>query len=185
MIIFLNGPPRVGKDTVGKELVDQLDFADTYKISATLKRMTHGLYELDANRNDHDRFEDCKDEPLSIFRGLTPRQAYINVSELLIKPVHGDDALGRWLYEDHISYFGKGEDGVITDSGFRAEAIPIVEAVGANNCALVRLHRQGCSFKGDSRGYISLSDLGVLQFDVDNNGPAVETARTILTQLNR
>jgi hypothetical protein len=42
---------------------------------------------------------------------------------------------------------------VIADSGFRDEAVPLIERVGVDRCVQVRIHRHGCSFAGDTRGW--------------------------------
>jgi len=54
----------------------------------------------------------------------------------------------------------------VPDSGFREEAEAIVREAGAGDVLLVRLHRPGHGFSGDSRGYIDLDDLGVESCDV-------------------
>ena len=58
----------------------------------------------------------------------------------------------------------------LTDSGFVPEAVPIVKMFDAENCTLIRVHRKGCDFSGDSRSYI---DLGVKTIDVENPGDTI------------
>ena len=99
-IIFLNGPPRSGKDYAGNFLKDEMPHAFVAKFAAILKERVHTIYGLECELGlvrPHDFFEDYKDEPLDEFEGLTPRAAYIGFSERYIKPMHGDKQFGIWL----------------------------------------------------------------------------------------
>jgi len=81
---------------------------------------------------------------------LSIREAMIYVSEIICKP-----RLGK-------AYFGKAradsiQEGelVIDDScGFAHELPPLIERVGQENILLLRIHREGYTFDGDSRGLI-------------------------------
>ena len=66
---------------------------------------------------------------------------------------------------------------VVSDSGFDYEAEPVVRHFGAEHTFLVRLYRSGCDFKGDSRGYISLSHLGVREIEYQNQSGVDVLAR--------
>jgi hypothetical protein len=55
----------------------------------------------------------------------------------------------------------------VPDSGFRGEAVRAVREVGPENVTLIRLHKEGCTYY-DSRSYISLADLGVIEHDIEN-----------------
>lgn len=174
-VILLNGPPRAGKDTSAKILQQLLPGAWDYKLSRRLKEMTHGLYGIVVNAGGpvriapHDWYEDRKDQPLPEFHGLSPRQAYIEVSERYIKPVHGEGALGTWLAAELLR--APPTVATVSDSGFRAEAERLVAAF-PKQVSLLRLHptvggvrQDGFS---DSRGFITLADLGVPEADVDS-----------------
>jgi len=136
-----------------------------------LKDQTHAAYGLAGISFDH--YEAYKDTPLPEFYGLTPRQAYIIHSEVYTKPQHGKDAFGRfWLEEAQkhpdVPYW------LISDSGFAEEAVPVVEAHGRVFCLLFRLHREGCSFRSDSRSYISLP-VGTLDIRNDETRDVLKT----------
>ena len=171
-ILLLNGPPRCGKDTAAKILADLIPGAWDYKLSKRLKEMTHGLYGVLENYYgvwriaSHDYFESRKDEPATELRGLTPRQAYIEVSERYIKPVHGQGALGAWLAADLLH--NPPAFATISDTGFRAEALQIVAAF-PGQVGLIRLHPVVGGVRrdkfSDSRGYI---ELPVPTADVDS-----------------
>lgn len=162
-LILLNGPPRCGKDTAGAILERRIGGDGSVvwveKVSRILKERTHALYgQVDRTGAPlpHDYFEDQKDTPLPEFLGLTPRQAYIAVSEKYLKPLHGEDALGKMLADDlaktlNDPAFPKPRAVIVTDSGFRAESEPL--AAMAERTLLVHIHREGCTFEGDSRDY--------------------------------
>lgn len=170
-VIFVNGPPRAGKDTLANHLCGGFVGFRNVKLSGVLKERTHALYGLvhDGRPLPHDHFEACKDVELPSFMGLTPRAAYIGASERYWKPLHGDDVFGRLLVRDmERGLWTRGF--VVSDSGFAAEAAPIVERFGAANCLLIRVHAEGrgCTFAGDSRSFIGLR--GVATADLWNDG---------------
>lgn len=154
-LLLLNGPPRSGKDSIGAALNDRgwvcLSFA------RVLKDMTHRMYGVTCS---HDHFEHIKDQPCGAFYGKTPRQAYIAVSETLIKPLHGKTFFGERML-DVLKPFDVSKSRysiVITDCGFVDE----VRVVAAKyKSTLVRVVRPGYTFKDDSRSYLYLSDIGV------------------------
>lgn len=168
-VLFVNGPPGAGKDSVGKIAGLYLPDVQVAKFAKALKERTHALYGLywpheggDQGPLPHDSFDAVKDQPRDEFMGLTPRQAYIAVSETYMKVQHGQRIWGEILKRELLDQCGPpGQLFVITDSGFRPEAEVIVEAFGADRCALLRVSRPGHDFKNDSRGYVDLSDLGV------------------------
>lgn len=150
-LVLLNGPPRSGKNTVGQLLVSRgwvpMSFAKA------LKEMTHRAYGLGELR--HDFYDDVKDVASKDFRGVTPRQAYIAMSEKFVKPLHGSDYFGRVLAEAMRKYDeAKGDYSVVvTDTGFGDEAMKVVET--RQKSWLVRIVRPGYNFKNDSRDYIN------------------------------
>ncbi len=175
-LIFLNGPPRSGKDFAGGILSQRpgLGIANTNaKLSGILKERTHALYLLfgrDGKPLWHGVFENYKDTPMPEFHGLTPRQAYIAVSESWMKPTHGAGFLGELLVEKLRSLEKQVKGSwthIITDSGFVEEAEALVDAYGEDNCSLVRIYREGYDFSSDSRSYITLD---IPTYTVANDG---------------
>jgi len=166
-VLFVNGAPRAGKDTVGEIIKRQArGIVHVAKFAHALKVATHALYgHLYAAP---DAWEHCKDEPSRDFLGITPRQAYIGTSERYFKPMHGADVFGRLLLESLKREARDAHVIAITDSGFVEEARPIVEHYGADNCALLRVVRVGCDFNGDSRSHVELD--GVRTLEVRNAG---------------
>jgi hypothetical protein len=187
-LIFVNGPPRSGKDYAGVVLAQREDLGLTNmaKLSAILKERTHALYMLFDQGGKplrHDFFEHTKDDPLPEFYGISPREAYIAVSERWMKPTHGQGVLGEWLVaklRKHEAHMRARWTHIITDSGFTEEAAALVEAYGKDNCSLVRITREGYDFSSDSRSYI---ELDVPTFDVDNDGGPLFAAELKLISL--
>ncbi len=168
-LIVLNGPPRCGKDTLAKNYERAtLKLVRHVKFARQLKVMTHRLYGV-PNPEDYEQFDETKDEPnFEYFYGLTPRQAYIGVSETYIKPTHGLSFFGIKLVELMKTFQEQAivQCFVSSDGGLEEELLPVVEHCGAKNILVVKITREGYTFKGkgDSRHYYSeefLSKLGV------------------------
>jgi len=110
-------------------------------------------------------------DPPEVAQGPTVRQAMIEFSQGYMKSCFGENIFGKLLWrrcqeQSHwYSHF------VIDDSGFLPEAQYIINEAGADECLLIRLHRKGVDFSGDSRGYI---DLPIRTIDLHNDGPALE-----------
>jgi hypothetical protein len=175
-VVFLNGPPGCGKDTMADSFSRQFYHI---KMSAPLKV---GCYNLFFGVNDYKlspleligQMEIFKEAKVLPELDLTWRQFLIETSENLMKPLFGEDIFGR-IVRDSIKLIQQRGDFtkrgfIISDSGFEEEALPIIYEEGAENCVLIRIHRNGCDFEGDSRSYIDLEKYHVKSYDVDNNG---------------
>lgn len=162
-IFLFNGPPSSGKDYAAKWMASTYKGCKLDKFARVLKERTHALYGFPWKGMDY--YEDCKNEPHEDFYGLTPRQAYINVSETYFKPHHGDRIFGKILAQELDTY--DWDIVAISDSGFEGEAQVLVEKYGAENIILVRVHREGYDFSKDSRSYIYLN---VCNVDIQNLG---------------
>lgn len=195
-IIAINGAPRCGKDTAARIIRNfarrralapllSLGLATTPSIviqeinsmvrvcgmSYALKEITHAMYGVGA---PHGAFEHMKDEPTPAFAGMSPRQAYIFVSEKLMKPAMGDDVFGRiFVRRNRVPAKSLTDERpgliVVPDAGFAGEWGPVLEEYGEANVLLLRIRAEGrgITFKGDSRSYIDLP--GVTTIDVQNN----------------
>ncbi len=192
-VTFLNGPPRSGKDFTGELLTKNVDGMKLLagpavrvdKFARKLKEAAHALYGVMPSGRvaPHTYFESFKDTPRSEFFGKTPRAVYIAVSETYMKVMHGDRIFGEMLLCDLPGQLI--DELIITDSGFRGEAEVFIERFGAANCRLVRLHREGCTYGGDSRSYLDLADLGVKCIDVTNPGEKAGLLAELTTKLNQ
>lgn len=176
-IILLNGPPGSGKDTAANFFHDEYGAYHT-KFAKALKEATHALYGLGALPDDF--FESTKNKPNAVFFGLSPRQAYIKVSEELVKPALGQRFFGEVMRETCKRAVADGNEViVISDSGFAEEAQPLIREFGVANVRLLQIHAEarGCTFEGDSRSYISIP--GVAPANVFNNGSLEEFYQTL------
>jgi hypothetical protein len=106
---------------------------------------------------------------------LSPREAMIFASEVLLKPVMGADYFGH-RFVSTINVFASNNEIIIDDStGFPEEVEPVIKAFGADNICIVRVNREGFDEWGsDSRGWVTPE--GVTTFMVDNNGEPEECA---------
>lgn len=172
IVILLNGPPGSGKDTAGEHLTFVYENSRILKLADPLKRAATAIYH-NGNRdafNINDTLEN-KGIPQDCYFGKTCREVQIGISEAFMKPFHNDQRVFGKILKDRIK-FAHEHDGTkiffITDSGFRPEAEELIEEFGAENVFLFRLHRENHTYKTDSRGYITLKDLGVREFDIQN-----------------
>jgi hypothetical protein len=168
LYVLLNGPKRSGKSSVADILSGSREIDASVSVigmSFHLKRFVHGIYlGMRGYRLDPDHFDLTKEHPQEILDGMSWRQAYIHYSESVIKPLHGKEWFGRMLIQQ--AKIEAADIVVVPDSGFREEAEAVVKDAGAENVLLVRLHRPGHGFEGDSRGYVELDDLHVQSHDV-------------------
>jgi hypothetical protein len=161
-VILFNGPPSSGKDTACKCIADHFEGVRVDKFARILKERTHALYGFPDR--DFMYYENSKDIPSKDFLGLTPRQAYINVSEKYFKVFHNKRIFGEMLANDLYNY--DFEILTISDSGFVEEANVLIEKYGADNIFLIKIQSLEDSFEEDSRSYINLE--GVVEYTITN-----------------
>jgi len=144
-------------------------------MSQPLKDMTRALFNWDDAEAEY--MEANKDTPQNALYGWSYRAFQIALSEDFIKPKLGGDAFGRLasriIQRSPSSLF------ICSDSGFAEEAVPIVRTVGAANVLLVQLQRQGHTFRGDSRSYISLPSVRTVK--LENNGSLTDFKEQLCT----
>ena len=153
--IYLNGPPSVGKDTIGL-LFDQNHGSTLSAFKNSLIEITLAIYNI-----SHDNFiklYESKELPCPEFNGLSPREALIFVSEEVIKPKFGNAFFGSRtalsIPPKNIERYGV----TLTDCGFAPEINQVVKIHPQAIHILVRLHRNGLTYKNDSRSYIPDED---------------------------
>ena len=161
-VIILNGPAGCGKDTLARALVEMGFAKGVASFKNPMFNIAMAALGQDAYREFLDGYDDRarKEKPEGFLNGLSRRQFMIAISEQFIKPVFGDDYFGKYLA-------GNLPDGdevfVVSDGGFASEVAPIVAA--GHDVRIVRLHRDGHTFEGDSRGYLYDID-GVKDYDL-------------------
>lgn len=174
-IVFLNGPPRSGKDEAGMALLKEREEVRLYAMKRPLDGALRGFFGADDRTwSEWEREKDTilDDTPFGEF-GMTFRETKISFSEEWAKKKFGLSVFGRaavnYLMRDqgHVRYAMT----VITDSGFNHEAVPIMQTFGIKNCMLIHVHREGKTFDGDSRSHwVYAGALGELHtIDLHNN----------------
>jgi len=180
LIVILNGPPACGKDTHGNLLLANTKgvYLSTFKHDLILTTARTFKVSLDWLKNVcNDR--DTKEVPQEKLRGKSPREALIYVSEILCKPLYGEDYFGIKA-EERISDM---KDCVIvfTDGGFKEEVQVFVDR-GYNVC-IAQLHGRG-TFEGDSRDYIDIKSFSCNTIKLDlvegNPTPTVKTLEDLV-----
>ncbi len=149
-LIAANGPARSGKDTLA-ELLCPLGYQN-YKMSSPLKNAALALIPSG--------WDIERDKGREVVPGTTLRQLLISLSEDWVKPQLGEAWFGHRLAQS-LPASGLG---VISDSRFLEELEPVIDY---HRVIVMRLHRPGCSFAGDSGSYIDPP--GVPVWDLDNS----------------
>ena len=168
-IIFVNGPPGAGKDTVAAIISRHYASVRRYKMSKPLKAAVGEFFMIPLQTwHKMTETQEVKETKQPLLQYDTPREALISLSEDWAKPRYGNDIFGK-LAAQYLGQPTASPYTVISDSGFRDECLPIIKRFGGKNCLLVRMHRDGCTFVGDSRSYIELADHQVTEVDVYNN----------------
>lgn len=150
-IVVFNGPPRSGKSTAARLLAAWLKNGGTNVITDSFAApMKHFIATTLAAKYS----EMPRDIPIAALNGDSVREFLIWLSEECIKPRYGEDFFGRTLLYRCLRYADNLPDYVVVDDcGFNTE----FEAI-AEDAVLIRVVRDGCSYEGDSRGYLTVKD---------------------------
>lgn len=167
-LILFNGPRHSGKDTAALHCV-RVYGAYHFKMSRPLKAGLKAM--LDLSEGTVDYLESIKTEKTDILFGRSYVELQISLSEEWFKQLWGPFVFGKLAAQEVRRQIASGHGSqlyVCSDSGFAAEAEPLVELFGAENVLLVQINRPGKTFDGDSRSYIVLP--GVTTTSVVNDG---------------
>ena len=193
VLIAFNGPPSSGKTNFFTPAVDDLmrskgiDQPDRLAFSDVIYKAVGTLYDISQTQlKEIEKYGD-KNTPLDVFFGKSLRQTLIALSEDFLKPYHGDRKviarmLARKVSRSRVAHYHSENIVHILDTGFHDELEGYLEELKAHNfqydhIMLFRLHREGCSFKGDSRSYITENHvdeinrkvgLNIADFDLEN-----------------
>jgi len=197
-VVVFNAPARSGKDSASSHMCKITDngyhkaFKDElFKICANIlgisvERFKDGYDEtlgevynrkgkkLLFHEDPDIWYKDYTGTILQRIRGkqYSKREFLIHMSENVIKPSFGKDAFGKTFVNS------LPEEGIVfvSDSGFPEELQPVIDYVGAENVLVIRIQREGCSFEGDSRDYLTpeMFDDKVQFYQIVNNGTEKE-----------
>ena len=156
-VIILNGPAGVGKDTIAAILRETSGF-EVHSFKEPMFNIAKAM--LGGEKFDqfmmlyNDR--DTKELPCDLLGQMSPREFFIHISESFVKPIMGKEHFGYLASQgvhDAINHV------VFSDGGFPDEVKALVFSEHAMyEVWVVRLHREGCTFAGDSRNYVNLFD---------------------------
>ena len=165
-LLFFNGPPRCGKDTAAIYTMNRFSESSPHaaayypqfevkfdRFAMPCKYAFGGTVQADTV----DRFgnvypyENTKGDVVPAF-GVSYRQWQIDFSEKFMKPLYGEDIFGRLFIERNKDKICRAI--VVPDSGFASEVGPVAQHFGLDNILLLRIHRPGFDFTGDSRSYL-------------------------------
>ena len=197
--IILNAPPAAGKDTIADALCEATG-ANHAEMKVHLYTVASVLFNIDLVRfkamcKDRDRKEKqshlfllpidkynqlCRITNKNPVRGvspkslhaISPREALIYTSELVVKPAFGRDYFGK-IANDNIQVCGA----VFSDGGFDEEINPILG--GQADVFIIKFERDGCNWDGDSRGWLSKRN-GLPELITTNNGTVEDIVNRIL-----
>jgi hypothetical protein len=148
-IVFFNGPPRAGKDTIVNELLKRYHSTENIKLSNPLKTALPVFFGL--SKEQIDILENEKEVYKDYLLGKTWRDVQISLSEEWAKKVFGSKVFGD--IAKNVINNSSNQFFLISDSGFQEEAGSLVEHFGKDNCLLIRIKRDGTNFNNDSRSY--------------------------------
>lgn len=178
-IIIISAPPNSGKDVAANYIGDihnatHLRFKDQlYSYAAKFAGITFDTMYCVANDRS------LKEVPCTMFRivdeYVSPRQWLIHCSENIIKPLVGKSFFGECVAKtvrttDNFRF-------VISDGGFIEELLPLLDEFDVK---IVHLIRNGCSFAGDSRTWLT----PVNGYDVIYNNGSVSELYEKLDELS-
>lgn len=168
-IVLFNGPPGSGKDTAVDLLMkERAALQEKLQMMVLSERFAAPLKDAVHVMVGRAYTEQQKEIPQIELGGLTPRQVYIAMAETFVKPTFGPDAWARFML-NRIEWGNTLY--LVRDLGFIEEARTMINEVGPENVLIIRLLREGKSFKGDSRSYISTKDYpwACKEYTIQNN----------------
>lgn len=208
-VVLLNAPPGAGKDVAATALqifssfhlyipCDHLRFKEVlyeetakyfgvnlewlkdFATDRATKEVPTELLKVAAD--DYKLLQDiceCRSVPDMQYIYISPRQALIFTSEVIIKPSKGSKYFGEKAAEKiNLETFS-----VFSDSGFDEELLPIVAKVGKENVVVVKFTGQGSyDFLNDSRDWLNVPE-GVKTLRMTNDSSVAEFVKDLLSKL--
>lgn len=193
--VILNGPPGCGKDTIARIIAAESDFI-LHQFKDALYEHTARHFAVDLDKLIHYAQDRVLKDSVSLagLGGRTPRQALIHVSEDIYKPRYGKQYFGD-VEARRVAECARRVSGslavIYPDGGFPDEILRVGDAF--DFVIVIRLHRNGFDFSGDSRDYVYLpdtenrisKDVTLFEGEINNGVRTVESAiRNALRKFN-
>lgn len=191
--VFINGPSGSGKSTLAKAIIDSVPACWPDAFAEPVREMIRSVFfpEDGPVYFEHDLKDGAVKKKIlsevaaighsSMYGYGTVRETMIDFAEKFMKPRFGEDVFGRLLWkrcaEQDLWY----SHFIIDDNGFAPEASYVISQSSPADCLLIRLHRTGCSFAGDSRSHITLDRVRTI--DLHNDGAASEMMAALELEL--
>lgn len=174
VVVLFNGPPGSGKDFIAKAMERKFFLrGKAMKFAAPLKRGVPAFYGLTKREFAALDTYEAKKKPADAFLGLTPRDPQIGMSERFAKELHGKNVFGMLAVREMVKHRFKNKF-FFSDCGFPDEVSFMVQSCQkmGYKVILIRIHRGGHTYEGDSRNYVYTKDLNAWcpNFDVTNDG---------------
>jgi hypothetical protein len=170
-VIWFNGPPKSGKDTCAKYVIDKLGINHCLhiKLADPINKALRGLFSHIDKETWNELREFKKDIKVDILMNKSLRDSFISFSEDWAKKFYGPDIFGI-IAAERIQLATKQNRSIHTvvfsDSGFVEELLAVKRVINNAKHFLIRIHRDGCSYKNDSRSY--LSNVCETELDIQN-----------------
>jgi hypothetical protein len=170
-IIWLNGPPKSGKDTCANYIKDKLGTNQCLhiKLADPINRALRGLFSHIDEETWVELRESKKDVKVNILMNKSLRDSFISFSEDWAKKFYSPDIFGIIASERIRLAVKQNKDihtVVVSDSGFPEELLAVKKAISNAKHFLIRIHREGCNYTNDSRSY--LSNVCETEVDIQN-----------------
>jgi len=157
-ILILNGPPGSGKDTIALALskamrAKHLEFkTPLHNIAMAMTGLSPFHYFNIYNNRE------IKEIPHDALLGFSPRGFLIHISEVMCKPVFGNDYFGQ-MAADAVENSIDTQTCVFSDGGFPDEVNVLANRFGKENIFLFHIYRQDTNFDNDSRDYVNIEGI--------------------------
>lgn len=172
-LIIFNGPPSSGKDEACKYIVKTSNRNVKHiMFKQKLVQLTQFIFGVTNEWWEPRYTEEGKNVKREELNGFSQREALIFVSETVIKPTLGNDYFGKATVKDIVTFLSEVDASVVSDCGF-IEEIDVINnepSIDKEDVLIVRCHRDGYDFSGDSRSYVDAESYGFDVVDLWNDG---------------
>lgn len=165
--VYLNGPPKSGKDTIANLLAERYENVVHVKFAQVLRDAVCGIFDgmspelYDMMKDSPGGVKCCTEYDSGALDEMTLREFVIRLSEKVLKPNFGKGYLGVALAETinaklAVSEFNDNTVYIVSDLGFPDELTAFrFRMAFTTDSLLIYLHRKGCNFDNDSRNYVT------------------------------